>query len=102
MKCVRRSQSGELRSGFGVKKNWLPLILNLKFPIMKYHYPPGYSFIGTYRRALRLVNDSLVSMQESISRFGDTYTVYSGLSRRTIITHAPDHIRYVLKKNHNN
>ena len=69
---------------------------------MKYHYPPGYSFIGTYRRALRLVNDSLVSMQESISLFGDTYTVYSGLSRRMILTQDPDFIDYVLKKNHKN
>jgi len=69
---------------------------------LKYKYPPGYSFIGTYRRALRLVNDSIVSMMESISNFGDTYTVYSGLTKRMILTQDPDFIDYVLKKNHKN
>jgi cytochrome P450 len=69
---------------------------------MKYVYPPGYSFLGTYRRALKLVNNPIESMVESIAHFGDTYTVYSGLSRRMILTQDQEFIEYVLKKNHKN
>ena len=41
-------------------------------------------------------------MLESISKFGDTYTVYSGLTKRMILTQDPELIDYVLKKNHKN
>ena len=74
----------------------------MKFGILKYKYPPGYTFFGTYRRALRIVNDSIETMLESVSNFGETYTVYSGWSKRMILTQDPEFIDYVLKKNHRN
>jgi len=40
-------------------------------------------------------------MIESVEKFGDTYSVYSGF-KRMILTQDPDLIDYVLKKNHKN
>src|SRR5690606_31301535 len=68
----------------------------------RYNFPPGYSFISTYARAIRLVNNPIESMTESLEKYGDTYTVYSGLTKKIIITQDPDLIEYVLKKNHRN
>jgi cytochrome P450 len=66
-----------------------------------YNYPNGYSFFDTYRRALRLVNNPIEAMIESVRKLGDTYCVYSGF-KRMILTQDPDFIEYVLKRNHKN
>jgi len=66
-----------------------------------FHYPNGYSFFDTYRRALRLVNNPIEVMLESVGKFGDTYSVFSGF-KRMILTQDPEFIEYVLKKNHKN
>jgi cytochrome P450 len=68
----------------------------------RYKYPPGYSFIETYKRAIQLVNNPLESISESIERFGESYTVYAGFSGRMILTQDPELIDYVLRKNHKN
>ena len=67
-----------------------------------YRYPNGLSFIGTYQRAIKLVNNPLKSIGESVERFGDSYSVYSGLTDRMILTQDPEFIDYILKKNHRN
>ena len=68
----------------------------------RYHFPPGYSFFGTYRRTLQLVSNPLETMSESVARFGDSYSVSSGISSRMILTQDPEFIDYVLRKNHKN
>lgn len=68
----------------------------------RYHIPRGYSFASTYLRAVRLVNNPIESMIESFERFGDSYTVYSGFTKKIIITQDPELIEHVLKKNHKN
>ncbi len=68
----------------------------------RYQYPPGYSFFGTYRRALQIVRSPLETMMESIDRFGDSYSVYTGLSSRLILTQDPEFIDYVIRKNQKN
>src|SRR5258708_33100465 len=67
-----------------------------------YNFPNGYSFFDTYKRVIKVVNNPLESILESVIRFGDSYTVYSGLSKRMILTQDPEFIDYVLKKNHKN
>ncbi len=68
----------------------------------RYHYPPGYSFFGTYKRAFQVVRNPLETMNESVEKFGDSYSVYSGLSQRMILTQDPGFIDYVLRRNHKN
>lgn len=66
-----------------------------------YHYPNGHSFYQTYRRALKLISNSIEAMTESVAKFGDTYSVYTGF-KKMILTQDPEFIEYVLKKNHKN
>ncbi len=68
----------------------------------RYHLPPGYSFFGTYKRAFQVVNNPLETMAESVERFGDSYSVYSGLTSRMILTQDPEFIDYILRKNQKN
>ncbi len=67
-----------------------------------YHFPPGYSFFGTYQRTLKVVRDPLKTMGESVEKFGDSYSVSSGISGRMILTQDPEFIDYVLRKNQKN
>ncbi len=41
-------------------------------------------------------------MTESVERFGDSYSVYSGLASRMILTQDPEFIDYILRKNQKN
>ncbi|MBL7852448.1 MAG: cytochrome P450 [Cyclobacteriaceae bacterium] len=68
----------------------------------RYHYPPGYSFFGTYQRALKVVKSPLETMMESVDRFGESYSVADGFSGRMILTQDPEFIDYVLRRNHRN
>lgn len=68
----------------------------------RYHYPPGYSFIGTYQRAFKVVKHPLETMMESVDRFGESYSVADGFSGRMILTQNPDFIDYVLRRNQRN
>lgn len=67
-----------------------------------YHFPPGYSFFGTYRRALKVVKSPLETLVESVERFGDSYSVVEGFTGRMILTQDPEFIDYVLRRNHKN
>lgn len=67
-----------------------------------YNFPPGYSFFGTYRRGLQVVRNPIETMNESVEKFGDSYSVYNGFKNRMILTQDPEFIDYVLKKNHKN
>jgi cytochrome P450 len=67
-----------------------------------YNYPPGYSWIGSYLRGVKVVSSPIEAMQESLRRFGNSYTVFAGTSRRMIITQDLAFIEHVLKKNHKN
>lgn len=67
-----------------------------------YNFPAGYSFFTSYFRAVKLVNDPIETMTESIHRFGDSYSVFSGVFQKSILTQDPEFIEYVLKKNHKN
>ncbi len=69
---------------------------------MRYHYPPGYTFLGTYRRAMRVVQNPLETMMESTERFGESYSVADGVYGRMILTQDPDFIDYVLRRNQKN
>ena len=68
----------------------------------RYQYPPGYTFAGTYLRALKVVKSPLETMMESVDRFGETYSVADGLDGRMILTQDPDFIDYVLRRNQRN
>lgn len=68
----------------------------------RYQYPPGYSFLKTYERALAVVRNPLQVMNDSVRKFGESYSVHSGLTSRMILTQDPEFIDYVLKKNHKN
>ena len=63
-----------------------------------YNFPPGYSFFGTYRRGLQVVRNPIETMNESVEKFGDSYTVYNGFTNKMILTQDPEFIDYVLKK----
>ena len=67
-----------------------------------YNFPPGYSFLGTYRRGFEVVRNPLDTMLDSLERFGDSYSVYNGFTKKMILTRDPEFIDYVLKKNHKN
>ncbi|HRI80703.1 MAG TPA: cytochrome P450 [Cyclobacteriaceae bacterium] len=67
-----------------------------------YSYPPGFTFLQTYQRALKLINNPLPLIAENVKRFGDSYSVASGLRDRMILTQDPEFIDYILKKNHRN
>lgn len=69
---------------------------------MLYRYPPGYTFLGTYRRAIQVVQSPLETMMESVDRFGDSYSVTDGFTGRMILTQDPDFIDYVLRRNQKN
>jgi len=68
----------------------------------QYHFPPGYSFAATYRRALQVVRSPLETMMESVDRFGESYSVADGFTSRMILTQDPEFIDYVLRRNHKN
>lgn len=68
----------------------------------RYQFPPGYSFLKTYERALAVVRNPLQVMNDSVKRFGESYSVYSGPTSRMILTQDPEFIDYILKKNHKN
>ncbi len=68
----------------------------------RYQFPPGYTFYQTYKRALAVVRNPLKVMNESVARFGESYSVYSGPSSRMILTQDPEFIDYILRKNHKN
>lgn len=68
----------------------------------RYRYPPGYSFLGTYQRAFKVVKHPLETMMESVDRFGESYSVADGFSGRMILTQNPDFIDYVLRRNQRN
>lgn len=68
----------------------------------RYRYPPGYSFLATYQRALKVVSNPLETMMESVEQFGDSYSVADGLSGRMILTQSPEFIDYVLRRNQKN
>jgi cytochrome P450 len=70
--------------------------------VKNHNFPPGYTFLQTYKRALAVVRNPLQVMNESVIRFGESYSVYSGLTSRMILTQDPEFIEYILKKNHRN
>lgn len=67
-----------------------------------YQYPPGYTFLETYQRALKVVKSPLETMMESVERFGDSYSVADGFRGRMILTQDPEFIDYVLRRNQKN
>ncbi len=67
-----------------------------------YHYPPGYNFFDTYRRAAKVVRSPLETMMESVTKFGESYSVTDGITSRMILTQNPEFIDYVLRKNQKN
>lgn len=67
-----------------------------------YNYPPGYSFFGTYKRALEAVRSPLETIQDSVRIYGDTYSVVAGLKSRMMLTQNPEFIDYILRKNQKN
>lgn len=67
-----------------------------------YTFPPGYSFFGTYKRALQVVRSPLETMMESVDRFGESYSVTDGIRGRMILTQNPEFIDYILRRNQKN
>lgn len=66
-----------------------------------YCLPDGYSFFASIDRTLKQVKDPIGSMQESMSRYQGTYSVFLGF-RRFISTQDPAFVEHVLKTNHKN
>lgn len=71
------------------------------FVMINYALPEGYSFIQSLWRTYKQVKDPIGTMEESMKRFGGTYSVNLG-SRRLIATQDPGFIDYVLRVNHKN
>lgn len=67
-----------------------------------YKFPPGYTFLQTYQRAVQVVQSPLETMMESFDRFGESYSVAHGLRGRMILTQDPEFIDYVLRRNQKN
>jgi len=68
----------------------------------KYHFPQGHSSFQTFLRSFKLVSNPLEAIEESLERFGDTYSISNFVTSRYIFTSNPEFIEYVLKKNHKN
>ncbi len=68
----------------------------------QYNYPKGHSYFETFLRSFKLVNNPLEAMNESMEKFGDTYSISAANFRTYIATKNPDFIEHVLKKNHRN
>ena len=66
-----------------------------------YKLPEGYSLLESFMRTYKQVKDPIGSMEESMARFGGTYSVNLG-TRRMIATQDPGFVDYVLKTNHKN
>jgi cytochrome P450 len=69
---------------------------------MKSHrIPPGYNFFQSISRTIKQVKDPIGSMEESMHRYGGTYSVMLG-SVKFIVTQDPLFIDHVLRSNHRN
>jgi cytochrome P450 len=68
---------------------------------MKAKLPSGYTFLQSLWRTYKQIKDPVGSMEESMQKFGGTYTVNLGL-QRLIATQDPGLIDHVLKVNHKN
>jgi cytochrome P450 len=67
----------------------------------KYSPPKGYTFAQSLVRTYKQVKDPIGTMQESMERFGGTYSVNLGM-KRMIVTQDPGFIDHVLRVNHKN
>lgn len=63
--------------------------------------PPGYNFLHSIVRTYKQVYNPIGTMEESMARFGGTYSVNLGMMR-LIPTQDPGLIEHVLKTNHRN
>jgi cytochrome P450 len=69
--------------------------------MQKYSIPPGYNVLQSILRSYKQVKDPIGSMEESMRRFGGTYSVRLG-TNKFIITQDPALIDHVLRGNHRN
>ena len=67
----------------------------------KYQWPGGYNVLQSLVRTYKQVKNPIGTMEESMARFGGTYSVNLG-RLRLIATQDPAFIEYVLKTNHRN
>ncbi len=68
----------------------------------KYNFPKGYSVFKTLLKTKAFLDNPIIFMADSMTKFGDTYSATIGLSQKIIITQEPDFISHVLKDNHKN
>lgn len=69
---------------------------------MKYNYPTGYSFVQTAFKSNKFIENPINFMQNSIAKFGTTYSASLGIKKKILITQNADFISYVLKDNQKN
>ena len=67
-----------------------------------YNYPAGYSFIQTAFKSNKFIDNPILFMQDSIGKFGNTYSASLGIKKKILITQNADFISYVLKDNQKN
>jgi cytochrome P450 len=67
----------------------------------RYRVPEGYNFLQSIPRTIRQVSNPIGTMEESMRRFGGTYSVMLGTTK-FIATQDPALIDYVLRGNHRN
>ncbi len=68
----------------------------------KYNFPKGYSAFKTLFKTKAFLDNPIIFMTDSMTKFGDTYAATIGLSQKIIITQEADFISHVLKDNHKN
>ncbi len=67
-----------------------------------YNYPAGYSFVQTAFKSNKFIENPIIFMQQSIGKFGNTYSASLGIKKKILITQNADFISYVLKDNQKN
>ncbi|MFN0082749.1 MAG: cytochrome P450 [Ferruginibacter sp.] len=67
-----------------------------------YNYPAGYSFMQTAFKSNKFIENPIIFMQQSIGKFGNTYSASLGIKKKILITQNADFISYVLKDNQKN
>ncbi len=68
----------------------------------KYNLPKGYSAFQVLFKTKAFLDNPIIFMKNSMSKFGDTYSATIGLNQKIIITQDPNFISYILKENHKN
>lgn len=68
----------------------------------KYNMPDGYSLVETAFRSIDFLRNPVSFVQNSMEKFGSTYTATLSFNKKLILTKDPEFINYILKENNRN